>query len=171
MISIFWFPLGFPVIAAIPLRPKSTAAYFCSDIILKIVEGIPFDLANSLRQLMGHINNTTAHLAAESITCLKKFRIRPIDHSTCSPDLALSDFYLGGQRKGALAGNESESSKELLLAVRGVTASMGWAEFESVFDAWDGQLSEYIQMKGEYVAQGESKRVGENPNSHARLRS
>jgi hypothetical protein len=59
MVSAFWPPLSFPVITALPPRTKFTAACFCSHIILKIVEGMPFDLANSPRRLMLHMNNAT----------------------------------------------------------------------------------------------------------------
>jgi hypothetical protein len=33
-----------------------------------------------------------------------------------------------------------------------VTDSIGRAESESVFDAWERRLSEYISMKGQYIA-------------------
>jgi hypothetical protein len=46
MVSAFWSLLGFPVITGLPPRINFVAAYFCSDIIPKIGEGMPFDLAN-----------------------------------------------------------------------------------------------------------------------------
>jgi hypothetical protein len=131
------------VITALSPKAKFTAAYFCSDIIPKIAEQMPFD-------------NDTPHLAWESITCLKKFRIRPIDYPPSSPDLAPSDFYLFGKLKGALAGQECESTEELLLMIRGVTDSTGPGDLEPVFDAWERRPNECIQTKGEYIASDNS---------------
>jgi hypothetical protein len=94
--SIFRSSLGFPVTAVLRPRIKFTAAYFCSGAIPKIIEEMPFDLADSPGQLMLHKDNTTSHRAQESITCLKKFRIHPTDHPPYSSDLATSDFHLLG---------------------------------------------------------------------------
>jgi hypothetical protein len=59
MVSTFWSPLGFLVTTELRPRTKFTVACFCSDIIPKIIEGIPFDLANSAPQLMLHMDNAT----------------------------------------------------------------------------------------------------------------
>jgi histone-lysine N-methyltransferase SETMAR len=104
MILVFWFPLGFPVITVPLRRAKFTAAYFCGDVIPKIIEGMPFDLTDSPRQLMMHMNNVTPRRAREWITRLRKLRICLIDHPPYSPDLAPSGFYLFGKLKDALVG-------------------------------------------------------------------
>jgi hypothetical protein len=44
MISRFWSPTGFPVIAALQPRTNCTPPCFCDDHIPKIVSGIPSDL-------------------------------------------------------------------------------------------------------------------------------
>jgi hypothetical protein len=134
MVSIFWSPLGFPVTTVLPPRTIFTAASFYGDIIPKIVDGMSFDLANSPRQLILQMDSATPHRAPESITCLKKFRIRQIDHPPCSPNLVPSGFYLFGRLKGALVRQEFESTERLFLAVTEVTNAIGRAELESVFD-------------------------------------
>jgi hypothetical protein len=85
-------PVGFPVYTARPPRTKFIAAYFCSDIIPEIVDGVPFSRANSPRQLMLLVDNATLHLTQESITCLEKFRVHSINHSPYSLDLVPTDF-------------------------------------------------------------------------------
>jgi hypothetical protein len=136
VVSIFWCPFGFLVIAAFPPKTKITAAYFCNDIILKIVEEKPFDLANSPRQLMLHMDNVTPRRAQELITRLKEFRMHSIAYPPYSRDLVPSDFCLLGRLKSALAGQEFESIKGFLLAIREITGLIGRTEIESVFDAW-----------------------------------
>jgi hypothetical protein len=81
-VAIFWSPLGFPVIATLMSRIKFTAAYFCGDVIPKIIEGMSFHLTNSPRQLALYMDSTIPPRARELNTCLKKFRVRPIDHQS-----------------------------------------------------------------------------------------
>jgi hypothetical protein len=80
---------------------------------------------------------------------LKKLRICPIDHLLCCPGIAPSNFYLFEKLEIALA-QEFQSTEEHLLVIRGVTDSVEWAELESAFEAWEGRLSDCIQVKGEY---------------------
>jgi hypothetical protein len=68
-------PFNFTVTTAIPAKTNFIVVYCCSDIIPKIVEGMPFDLENSPRQLMSYIGNATLYRTRESITYLKKFRM------------------------------------------------------------------------------------------------
>jgi hypothetical protein len=63
MVSMFWSPVGFPVIAALPPKTKFSSAYFCDNIMPKIVEGMPFDSAESPRKLMLHIDSASPHRA------------------------------------------------------------------------------------------------------------
>jgi hypothetical protein len=63
MVSVFWSLLGSPVITALPPRTKFAATFFYSSIVSKIVEGRPFDLANSPQPRMLHMNNATRHRA------------------------------------------------------------------------------------------------------------
>jgi histone-lysine N-methyltransferase SETMAR len=118
MVSIFWSPLGFPVITARQSRIKFMTAYLCRDLIPKIVEGMPPDLENSPREFMLHMDNARPHPAQWSITHLNTFRVHPIDHPPYSSDLAPSGFYLFGKLNGVLTGQKFESTEELLLAIR-----------------------------------------------------
>jgi hypothetical protein len=70
MVAIFWSLLGFPVINALPPRIKFAVHYFGRDIIPKIVEGMPFHLADSPVQLMLHMDKIAPHRPKEPIRCL-----------------------------------------------------------------------------------------------------
>jgi histone-lysine N-methyltransferase SETMAR len=104
IVSIFWSPIGFPVITTLPPRAKFSACYFCHDIIPQIVEGMPFDLAISPRKLMLHVHHASRHRARKSRYCIDRFRIHPIDHPPYSQNLVPSDFYQFGKLNGTLAG-------------------------------------------------------------------
>jgi hypothetical protein len=88
MVSIFWSPIGFPVMIALPPKTKFTSAYFCNDIIPKIVEGMPFDVAKSPRKLMLHMDNATPHQARASCEYLK-FSICNISHDASNSSSAI----------------------------------------------------------------------------------
>jgi hypothetical protein len=49
------------VIAALPPTIKLTVFYFYGDVISKIFDALPFDLAALLRQLMLYMDNVTSH--------------------------------------------------------------------------------------------------------------
>jgi hypothetical protein len=132
MVSIFWSPIGFPVIPALLPKTKFSSASFCDDFIPKIIEGTSFDSAKSPRKLMLPMDNATRHRACNA-RVLQEIQIHPIRSPPGSPDLAPSDFYLFEKLKGAFAGREFVSTEELLLAIRVFTRSIEGAELESVF--------------------------------------
>jgi hypothetical protein len=68
MVSIFWCPVGFPVMRALPPKSKLNAEYFCDDMIPKIVKEMPFDLTILLRKLMLQMDSASPHRVRESIT-------------------------------------------------------------------------------------------------------
>jgi hypothetical protein len=92
MVSIFWSPVGFPIITALPPKAKFSSAYLCDNIIPKIIEAMPVELTESPRKLMLHMDQASPHRERASCKCLKKSRIRPIGDPPNSPDLAPSDF-------------------------------------------------------------------------------
>lgn len=47
MVSIFWSPIGFPLITALPPKTNFSSAYLCGNIIPKIIQALPFDFAQS----------------------------------------------------------------------------------------------------------------------------
>jgi histone-lysine N-methyltransferase SETMAR len=152
MVSIFWSSIGFPGITAFLPKTSFSSAYFCDHIIPKIVEALPFDLAQSPRKLMLQMDHASPHPARTSLECLKKFRIRSIDHPPYSPDLAPSDFHLFGKLKGTFAGREFASTEELLWAIREITGLIERDQLESVVDAWERRLIQCIATQGEYVS-------------------
>lgn len=101
---------------------------------------------------MLHMDNANPHRARASLECLKKCRIRLIDHPPYSTDLAPSEFCLFGKLKWAFAGGEFAATEELLLAIREITGSIELAEFESGFDARERRSIQGIESQGEYVS-------------------
>jgi transposase len=133
-IAIFWSPLGFPVIDALPNGEKFTAQYFCDNIVPQIAEQRSSDARQKTgRKLVLHMDNAILHRAKLKKSCFKTLRIREADHPPYSPDLTPSDFYLFGKLKGQMAGSEFESTEDLFATIRQLTNAIWRQELESVF--------------------------------------
>jgi hypothetical protein len=111
MVLMLWSLLGFPVIRALLPSTKFTAVYFTA-IFPKIGKGIPFELAKFTP------TTNVAHRQRHRAPSLgidhmfEKIPNQSIDHPPYSLDLAPSGLCLFGKLKGALAGQEVESTKE-----------------------------------------------------------
>jgi histone-lysine N-methyltransferase SETMAR len=119
LITVFWSPLGFPVIDALPTGEKFIALYFCHNIVPQIAEQLSSDARqNTGRKLVVHMDNATPHRAKLTKSCFKTIRLREADHPPYSPDRTPSDFYLFGKLKEQMAGSEFESTEDLLATIR-----------------------------------------------------
>jgi histone-lysine N-methyltransferase SETMAR len=152
MLTVFWSPLGFPVIKALPKGMRFNAEYFCSVILREIDANRPSHSAvDRGRNLVLHFDNATVHTARCTQEFMRENRMRRAPHPPFSPDLAPSDFYLFGKVKTALRGQIFEEENELVAAVREVLATISRDELESVFADWLRRLDECVQKNGDYV--------------------
>jgi histone-lysine N-methyltransferase SETMAR len=153
LIAIFWSPLGFPVIDALPTGEKFTALYFCDNIVPQIGEQRSSDARQKTgRKLVVHMDNATPHRAKLTKSRLKPLRLREAYHPPYSPDLAPSDFYLSGKQKGQMTASEFESPEHLLATIRRLTNAISREELESVFQEWERRLEKCIRIGGDYVS-------------------
>jgi hypothetical protein len=97
MIIIFWSPLGFPVIQALP--PKVTfTSEFCVDAVLPhIVATKRAD--DPGRWMVLHMDSASAYRARLPARNLEENRITASSHPAFSPNFAPSDFLLFGALK------------------------------------------------------------------------
>jgi hypothetical protein len=152
LITIFWSPLGFPVIDALPAGEKFTARYFYDNIVSQIAEQRPSDARqNRGRKFVVHMDNATPHRAKLTKSCFKTLRLREADHPPHSPDLAPSDFCLFGKLKGQMAGSDFEWREDLLAPIRRITNAISREELQSAFQEWERRLEECIWIGGDSV--------------------
>jgi hypothetical protein len=72
-------------------------------------------------------------------------------HPRCSPDLALSEFFLFGYVKGKLMGYRAETPSELLVRIRVILAEIPRGTLSAVFLEWMERLQRCVQVDNEYV--------------------
>jgi hypothetical protein len=149
MTIIFWSPLGFPVIQALPPNVTFTAEFFVESIVPDIVAAKP--ASDTHRRLVLHMDKASPHRALLTSQNLKENGIVARPHPAFSPDLAPSDFFLFGALKGRLAGCTFASADELIEAIREITGVIPRAQLEKVFLEWEERLQRCISLNDPYV--------------------
>jgi hypothetical protein len=112
MMVIFWSPLGFPVIQALPPKVTFTLEFFVDAILPHTVAAKP--TGDSARQLVLHTDSASPHCTRLTTRNLEENRIIASPHPACSPDLAPSHFFLFGALKSQLSGRIVESPNKLV---------------------------------------------------------
>jgi hypothetical protein len=131
MIVIFWSPLGFPVIQALPPNVTFTSEFFVDAISPLIVAAKP--ASDPGRRLVLHMDNVSPHRARLTARNPEENRIATSPHLAFSPDVTLSDLCLFGALKGHFSGRIYESLDRLVATIREIASTIARATFERVF--------------------------------------
>jgi transposase len=138
MVTIFWSPLGFPILEALGKRKTFASDYFYETIAPQFVEYAPMESRQARgRRLTIHMDNASPHRSKQTTDFLSSLRLISAPHPPHSPDLAPSDFYLFGKVKNLLMGKEFESADETLQAIARIVHSIPRSELDSVFKEWE----------------------------------
>jgi histone-lysine N-methyltransferase SETMAR len=151
-VTIFWSPLGFPILEALGTRKTFTSYYFCETIAPQFVEYAPMEGRQARgRRLTIYMDNATPHRSKQTTDFLSSLPLISAPHPPYSPDLAPSDFYLFGKVKHLLMGQKSESADEILQGIARILHSIPRGELDSVFKEWERRLERCITVDGDYV--------------------
>jgi hypothetical protein len=96
-----------------------------------------------------HADNARQHTAKLSAQYFNENQMKLATHSSYSPDLAPSDFYLSGYVKKCLAGLSFEDADQLLAAGEGVLAGIEKLTLQAVFLEWMDRSRKCITTKRE----------------------
>jgi hypothetical protein len=149
IISIFWSPLGFPVIQVLPPKVTFTSKLFIDAILLHIVAAKP--AVDPGRRLVLHMDNASPPRAILTARNPEQNRMTTNRHLAFSPDLTPSGFFLFGALKGQISGCISGSPDELVEAIREVATAIPRTTFERAFLEWEERLHRCIDINGAYV--------------------
>jgi hypothetical protein len=149
LITIFWSPLSFPVIDALPVGERFAAGQFCDNIVPQIAEQQWSDARqNRYRKFVIQMDKVTPHRAKLAKPYFKTLRLREADDPAYSPDLAPSEIYFFGKLKGQMGGSEFESPEDFLATIRRLINAISREEFESVFQEWEKRLGKCVRIGG-----------------------
>jgi hypothetical protein len=110
--------------------------HYITETLSPLSEWCASDAPESNHKLIVHADSTHAQIARLSVEFLEENRMKPALHPPCSPDIALSDFYLLGYVKGCLAGRLFVDSEELFEATRAVLDILEKVTLQAVFLKW-----------------------------------
>jgi len=82
---------------------------------------------------------------------LRDLHYELLEHSSCSPHLAPSDFYLFPKLKLFLAGQRFSSNQEAIAAVEGCFADLTKNHYRDGIMALEHSWNKCISLKGDYV--------------------
>jgi hypothetical protein len=150
MLTALWNPHGFHVIKALPRGCKWTSQYYIDN----IRPGIwTLHIAGDQRKLVIHVDNVRRRVSTRVKRYMEEHSLRTALHPPYSPDLALSDFFLGYVKR-ALQGSEFQTVEALLVAVVGILTAIPTETLISTFHEWVRSVQTCIETDGEYVEQG-----------------
>jgi hypothetical protein len=98
-----------------------------------------------------YVDNCPVRTNIASAHWLEEHGMPRIPHQACSPDLALSDFYLFPTVKQKLESFQMIDNDELFDCLQELLAGIDQEELNLVFQAWVQQVHEVSQDNGGYV--------------------
>jgi histone-lysine N-methyltransferase SETMAR len=144
MIAIFWSPLGFPLIQALPSKVTFTSEFFVSAVLTHIVASKP--VGDPGRRLVLHMEDASPYRATLTARNLDENRITASPHPAFSPDLAPSDFFPFDALNGQLGGRIFESPDRLVEAIREIASTIPRTTLKRVFLEWQERLQQYVDI-------------------------
>jgi transposase len=148
---IVWNPLRFHLLDVLPKGNGNTfdAEYSSFDIL---TERLQLRSQVDGRRLVIHADNARLHTAHKCRDFCKENWLRFAIHSSYSPDLAPSDFFLFQHIKHCLQGITFPSREELLAVIHEIVGAIPRSTLEDVFRHWVERLKWVSQNNGDCYA-------------------
>jgi hypothetical protein len=81
MVTIYWSPLGFPILEALGKRKTFTSDYFCETIAPQFVEYAPMESRQARgRRITIHMDNASPHRSKQTTDFLSSLRLISAPH-------------------------------------------------------------------------------------------
>jgi hypothetical protein len=130
---------------------RFNAGYYIAEILEPLSQWRSIEAAGNERKLLVHADNASPYTAKLSTQYYNENRMKSAPHPLCSPDLALSDFYLFGYVKRCFAGLSFEDADQLLAAVEDVLECIEKVTMQAVFLEWMDRSRKCITTNREYT--------------------
>jgi hypothetical protein len=141
VVFINWLPSG----------GKFTSSYVCTEVLEPLAQILHhWAIIHSARPIV-HFDNATPHRAAASESCFQRSRFRHAPQPPYSPDISPCDFFLFGDLKTRLTGQEFERMEELQQRVDGLLAEVAPDLMQRVYENWIERLNQVVHTDGDCV--------------------
>jgi hypothetical protein len=152
MFSIMWNPLGFYVIDRLPTGDKINNSYYITHILESLYQVFfPSGRNPHEKRLVVHIDNCSVHKSQMTKTFMQNINMIDMSHSSYSPDLAPSDFYLFDTVKEKLEHEGITDEDQLFDMLMEILRSIRGKELIRVFETWLERVRRVSEGDGSYV--------------------
>jgi hypothetical protein len=148
MLTVLCNPHGFHVAIMLPPGEPFNAPWFRYQNLVPFVQSL-FHLAGiQSKKWMVHVDNAPPYASRMTRSFLTHNPLKRLPHPPYSPDISPSDFYLFGQVKGTLIGQEIPDEINLLDAVTEFSNEISTHQSQRVFRSWIERVENAITAEG-----------------------
>jgi histone-lysine N-methyltransferase SETMAR len=151
MASVFWDAEGILFIDYLEKGKTITGEYY-SNLLTRLDKKI-LEKRQGLqkKKIIFYQDNAPAHKSVLAMGNLRDLHYELLEHPSCSPDLAPSDFCLFPYLKIFLAGQSFSSNQEAIAAVEGYFADLTKNHYRDGIMALEHCWNKCISLKRDYV--------------------
>jgi hypothetical protein len=153
MFTIFWSPLGFPVVDKLATGARMDSDDFITNVLAQLERNLfPDGRRLHAKRLMVHLDNCSVHTSGASEVYLAGHRMIRLKHLAYWPDLAPNDFDLLPTVKERLKDIGVVDEEDLFNRLKEILNEIPRKELDIVFGAWSNQLMTVGGSDGGYIS-------------------
>jgi hypothetical protein len=150
-LSVIWGVDGSHVVDLMTSQRNFNSEYLASHVLAPIVAKIfPRGRIQHTRRLQLHLDNCRVHFSKSTEPFLTENHNGRVPHPLCSPDLALSDFWLFGHVKNLFLAQTFNEPEQLLETITEFLNAIQPPEVAAVFSHWVERVRWVLENNGDY---------------------
>ena len=151
MLTVFLSVRGAILINWLPADEKFNSGYFCSNVLEPLAQILGSGRNSHSPRPIVHFDNATPHRSARTENCFEACGFHHAPQPPYSPDISPCDFFLFGDLKTKLKGEEFETLEALQGRVEELLGHISPELMERVYEHWIERLNQLIDTNGDYV--------------------
>ena len=151
MLTVFLSVRGAIFTDWLPSGAKFNSTYFCEYILGPLSQILHSQHNPDAARPIVHFDNATPHRSTATEAFFERCRFRHAPQPPYSPDISPCDFFLFGDLKAKLRGEEFETLEQLQERVEELLGQITAQVMERVYENWIARLEQVIGNNGDYV--------------------
>jgi hypothetical protein len=151
MLTVFLSVRGAVLITWLPHQAKFNSTYFCQNLLQQLAHILHSGRNTHSGRPRVHFDNATPHRSARSENCFQACGFHHAPEPPYSHDISPCDFFLFGDLKMKLKGEEFETLEEFQEWVEELLGLINSELMERVYEHWIERLNQLIDTNGDYV--------------------
>jgi hypothetical protein len=151
MLTVFLNVRGAVLITWLSPQAMFNSTYFCQNVLQPLAHILYSGRNTHSGRPIVHFDNATPHRSARTENCFESCGFRHVPQPHYSPDISPCDFFLFGDLKMSLKGEEFETLEELQERVEELLGPICSELLERMYEHWIERLNQLIDINGDYV--------------------